>query len=174
MFRVNQSLPHRSVALPHRPVAHILFTLDMTYTYVYVGILGNIKSLYIDTVKIHIYIYMQCSVFPTYLILHLHVLYKQYCFPEPWFLGWNSSNDLQQTAGNLQFYVKDLLPRLTSTSAKVACFEVVRKVRGVNAWQGWGGRNPWNMFVYNDMCFFDVCILSSLDNFLYVCIYIYI
>ena len=81
----------------------------------------------------------------------------------------HSSNDLQQTAGNLQFYVKDLLPRLTSTSAKVACFEVVRKVGGVNAWQGWGGRNPWNMFVYNDMCvFFDVCILCSVDNFLYI------
>ena len=70
--------------------------IHMTYVYVYVCTLGNIKSLYIDTVYIYIYIYifiiitiiiLQCSVFLQYLILYLRVLYKQYCFPEPWFLG---------------------------------------------------------------------------------------
>ena len=43
---------------------------------------------------------------------------------------------------------------------------------GVNAWQGWGGRNPWNMFVYHHMFFLR--ILYSLDNFLYKKKYIYI
>ena len=77
----------------------------------------------------------------------------------------NSSNDLQQTAGNLQFYVKDLLPRLTSTSAKVACFEVVRKVGGCQCMAGLGWEKSMKHACIPSYVFF-LRVLYSLDNFL--------